>query len=138
MKGSQKRGTREAQKRAIDNAVAAALSAGDSAELFKNSIDEQLQALTATGSVSPPVPKQRQSLKFADLDQGSHISDTEQAAFAAASYDNDDAADAEMKSASSYGRYLNMNMSIRMPSTEDASLQAGEDRAAELGLDSAR
>ena len=42
--------------------------------------------------------------------------------------------DADLKSPS-YGRYVNMNMSIRMPSTEDASLLQQE---GELGLDSAR
>ena len=65
-----------------------------------------------------------------------NLSDLEEPVSSTFSYDSNTASDTDLKS--SFGRSMNVNMSIRIPATEDASQRREEDRAAELGLDSAR
>ena len=120
----------------LPSGVVAALSASDSAELFGHSIDEQLKNFTATGAVSPLVPNQDRRLKFAHFEGSTNLSDLEEPVSSTFSYDSNTASDTDLKS--SFGRSMNVNMSIRIPATEDASQRREEDRAAELGLDSAR
>ena len=141
-RAGQKGGARGTQgKTDLDGAVTAALSlgsAGDSRELFRRSIDEQLQTLTgagtAAGVMAPPVPKQRGILTLSEVDASGSDGDAGALDGMSSYYSGD--ADTDLQSPSMQ-RYMNMNMnmSIRMPSTEDAShLQAD----GELGLDSAR